>query len=164
MVHSAGRPHESTVELWVFRTVSGLGIAYLGNLYNQAAVITYSRGIPFPDLSKSYTVLVLPRILGRLGGSRKSLGANTDTALPVAHLSRSLGQSPSAGQTTCDSREESGNTGTVPHDATGSAEEVHNLAIQVIQDFNFGWLLAEEHLSASGERLYVGNVVSATAL
>ncbi len=43
------------------------------------------------------------------------------------------------------------------------AEEVHNLAIQVIQDFHFGWLLAEEHLSASGER-YVGNVVIATAL
>jgi hypothetical protein len=39
------------------------------------------------------------------------------------------------------------------------AVEVHNVAVQIIQHFHFGWLLAEKHLCAARECLHVCRVL-----
>jgi hypothetical protein len=41
-----------------FPDLSGLGVPYRGDLYNQLFVTDYSNAVPVPDLSKRYTVLV----------------------------------------------------------------------------------------------------------
>ena len=37
--------------------------------------------------------------------------------------------------------------------------ESHDRFVEVIQNFNFRWFLAEEYLGASGHWLYVGGVI-----
>jgi hypothetical protein len=41
-----------------FPDLSAIGVPYPGYLYNELAVTRYQNGIPYPDLSKRYTVLV----------------------------------------------------------------------------------------------------------